>query len=118
MRDFPSVDIVVSSTWRETRTLDELRLYFSADIAARIIGVTPDWREVPHLLSVIGSYTRHVEIEGWLRQCSRPWEAWIALDDRHWLFKPFLPNLVRCNPTKGIDDEAAMRLREKLNGAV
>lgn len=31
LREFPEVSIVVSSTWRDTRTVEELRKLFSAD---------------------------------------------------------------------------------------
>lgn len=41
MRDFPSVEIVISSTWCIQFSLDELRSRFSPDIAARIIDGTP-----------------------------------------------------------------------------
>ena len=40
MRKFPSVEIVISSTWREQFSMEVLRAKFSTDIAARIIGRT------------------------------------------------------------------------------
>lgn len=114
MRDFPKVEIVISSTWRESRTIDQLRALFSEDIGARIVGVTPQWKDLPELVSVIGQYPRHVEIEGWLRQHQRVWEAWVALDDRPYWFKPFLPNLVKCESTVALDEAVALQLRNKL----
>lgn len=117
LRAFADVDIVISSTWRHTHDLHRLRACFSDDIALRVIDVTPQWREVAHLIDVVGSYVRQVEIEGWLREHRRPWEPWVALDDRHYLFRPFLPNLVRCNPQTGMDAQVEARLREKLGGA-
>jgi len=41
LRDFPEVDIVISSSWRELLHLDDLKSLFSGDIAWRIVGVTP-----------------------------------------------------------------------------
>ena len=41
MRDYPEVEIVISSMWREQFPLDALRARFSPDIAGRIIGATP-----------------------------------------------------------------------------
>ena len=41
LRYYPCVDIVISSTWRTQFSLSELQEFFSPDIAARIIDVTP-----------------------------------------------------------------------------
>lgn len=91
--DFPFVDIVISSTWRETLTLPELRALFSPSFAGRIIGVTPSWEDHQDLLENIG-YQWQAEIEAWLRVSGEPWRPWVAIDDKPYLFKPFLPNLI------------------------
>jgi hypothetical protein len=111
LRDHPTVEIVISSTWRETRTISELRLLFSEDISMRIIGVTPSWKDHQDLLDVIG-YQRQTEIEAWLRASEEPWRQWVAIDDKPWLFKPFLPNLIRTDSEIGFDEDADTRLRE------
>lgn len=118
LRDFPVVQVVISSTWRATRTLDDLRAYFSPDIAVRIIGVTPNWRDLPDLLDTIGhTYVRQVEIEGWLRASGWSWEQWAAIDDKAYWFRPFLPNLVRCDSRFGFDENVAWKLKAKLRVA-
>lgn len=114
LRDCPPVDIVVSSTWRESRTLPQLQALFSPDIGARIIGVTPQWRDLQDESSM-GTYVRQAEIEGWLRQAGRAWEAWVALDDQPYLFRPFLPNLVRSDPASGLTEAVCATLRQKLH---
>jgi len=114
LRDFPKVEIVVSSTWRDTRDLATLQGFFSPDVARSIVSVTPSWRDLPELIDVIGQYPRHVEVEGWLRQQGRVWESWIALDDRAYWFKPFLPNLVHCDSSTGLDEKVASALRHRL----
>jgi hypothetical protein len=114
LRDFPNVEVVITSTWREKYDLATLRAHFSKDIAARIIGVTPDWRALDHLPSSLMPYPRHMEIEAWLRKYKNTWTLWVAIDDRHWLFKPFLSNLIRCDPARGIDADIERNLREKL----
>ena len=110
------VQIVISSSWRHKRSLTELKELFSKDIRDRIIGVTPDWLDLPDLLSVIGQYPRQVEIEGWLRMSGKPWQDWVALDDRPYWFRPFLKNLVRCDPRTGLTENTLLLLREKLSG--
>lgn len=116
LRECPQVEIVVSSTWRENRTLAELQAIFSPDVGARIVGVTPLWQDVQDETSM-GTYVRQAEIEAWLRQAGRTWEPWVALDDQPWLFKPFLPNLVRSDPATGLTEEVCAMLVAKLRVA-
>ena len=113
LRDFPEVLVVISSTWREKRSLSELRSFFSADISNRIIGTTPSWKDFPDLFEAIG-FQRQTEVEAWLRESGEPWQSWIALDDKSYLFKPFLPNLVKTDSTIGFDHNAERALRQKL----
>ena len=117
VRDFPQLEIVISSTWRANRDLETLQGFFSPDVARCIVGVTPSFRDLQELVGVIGWYLRHVEIEGWLRQQQRAHEPWIALDDRAYWFKPFIPNLVQCDGNTGLDEQVAETLRQKLGGA-
>lgn len=101
LRRCPHVEIVISSTWRETRTLAELQALFSPDIARRIISVTPHWRDIQDETS-FGTYVRQAEIEAWLRTTDRAWEPWIAVDDQRYLFKPFCKNLLVTNGATGL----------------
>ncbi|MBV6322149.1 HAD domain-containing protein [Duganella violaceipulchra] len=113
LRALPVVDIVISSTWRTTRTLAELRALFSEDIAPRIVSVTPQWTEVQGDDSW-GTYVRQSEIEAWLRANGRPWEEWVALDDQPALFRPFCKNLVRTCAETGLDEATCVTLLERL----
>ncbi len=40
-REYPDMQIVVSSTWRESHTLLELKALFSSDLRGRVIDVLP-----------------------------------------------------------------------------
>jgi hypothetical protein len=114
LRDYPQIDVVISSTWRESRTLHELQGFFSADIAPRVVGVTPSWRDYPDLFEVNG-FQRHTEILAWIRYSSEPWVKWVAVDDKAFLFKPFLKNLVRTSSLTGFDATAENQLRSLIN---
>lgn len=52
LRDFPAVNIVISSTWREEYSLPQLQKFFSEDIARRIIDVTPSWQDLNIIMFV------------------------------------------------------------------
>lgn len=116
IREFPGVEIVISSTWREKRSLTELSDLFSPDIAQRIIGVTPSWKDHQGIFNRIG-YQRHSEVEAWMRASSEPWRRWVAIDDKPYLFRPFLSNLVKTKSEIGFDDLSEITLRDKLSEA-
>lgn len=113
LRHCESVEVVVSSTWRETRTLSELQSLFSDDIAQRVVGVTPQWRDVQDEVS-FGSYVRQAEIEAWLRKSGQPWQQWLAVDDQAHLFRPFCKNLYTTNPGTGLTEDDYEVLVQRL----
>lgn len=116
LRDFTDVEIVISSTWRETRSLDTLRDFFHPDIRHRIIGVTPKWSEHSELFDVIG-YQRQTEVEAWLRASSEPWARWLAIDDKPYLFRPFLSSLIKTKSLTGFDENVETKLRSVLGAS-
>ena len=112
MREFPTVEIVISSMWRYQFTLDQLRARFSPDIAARIIGTTPQTERIDEEYRPA---RREGEILDWLAAAGRNNETWIALDDAIWQFQQHRDMLVECVWYVGFDDQTAARLRFKLN---
>lgn len=110
MRDFPGWNIVISSSWREAFDLETIRGFFSGDIGARIVGMTPILdSDLPHL--------RQREIEQYLLDTSQTEVGWLALEDQAAEFEDGLPNLVMCDPALGFDGRAEAQLRGKLAGA-
>lgn len=111
MRDFPDVEIVISSSWREHLPLDALRARFSPDIAQRITATTfVDTPGEPPLIE-----RREWEIVSWLIAQGRQDEPWIALDDAVWQFKEHRQRVVSCLSYAGMDDATEAALREALN---
>lgn len=111
MRDFPLVEIVISSTWRYQFSLDDLRARFSPDIAARIIGATPktERTSIEYLPN-----RREGEILDWLVTFGRTDAPWVALDDAAWQFTQYRERLVECTWYIGFNNEAETRLRTAL----
>ena len=111
MRDFPAVEIVISSMWRYLLPLEALRERFSEDIRARIIGATPliEREEGKYLPA-----RREGEILQWLTENNRQAEEWIALDDATWQFPIHRSRVIGCVHFRGFDDEAADVLRTRL----
>ncbi len=102
----PEAEIVVSSTWREDHTLEELRQYFSPAFRDRISGVTP---------SIDGGYDlggRQKEIQSYLTtenlvglDCD-----WVALDDIAIFFEDSCQNLVLTDSSKGFTEREGEQL--------
>lgn len=111
IRDFPSVEIVISSTWRYQFTLDQIRARFSSDIAARIIDMTPQTENID---SQYFPARREGEILGWLLAAGREYVPWVALDDAAWQFQQHRDRLIACTWYVGLDDKVELKLRAAL----
>lgn len=98
--------IVISSTWRLVAPLRELRKMFSADVAMRIVGVTPENLEEEN-------HTRHAEILEFLASRKLTGLPWLAIDDDQSHFPKGIPVLLT-DPYKGFDAECAVRLNQML----
>jgi hypothetical protein len=100
LQKMPGVEVVVSSTWRETDPLDKLRGYFSASVRNRITGVTP---------SLEDGYEcggRQREIQAFLDSAGLNGtnSSWVALDDMPLFFDDDYPNLVLTDSTQGFTE--------------
>lgn len=120
LREFPQVDIVLSTTWRLRDPLDtsgdHLKPYFSTDIAGRIVGATPNHKDLDRGQAPDGMdlYPREWECTAWLR-ANRPYsQHWLALDDKAFLFRPFNKNLMVINAATGFVGADESRLRQLL----
>ena len=102
----PEAEVVVSSTWREDHTLDELRGFFSCALQDKISGVTPSLDDGYDLGG------RQKEIEAYLiaenltaNNCT-----WTALDDIALFFEGSCQNLVQTDSSKGFTEQEGERL--------
>ena len=111
IREFPTVQIVVSSTWRYKFTLDQMRTHFSPDIAARIIDATPKAENAGSGYQVT---RRENEILDWLAVSGNTGVQWVALDDAVWQFERYRDRVVDCTWYIGLDDAAMAKLRDVL----
>lgn len=102
LRTHPDVDVVISSNWRETHTLDELRNFFSIELRERVIGCTP----------VLPDSTRLDEILLVVREYGIT--QWAALDDRVQEF-PDASRLVATEYLDGITGESLLQLTRVIS---
>jgi hypothetical protein len=109
MREYPQIEIVISSAWRETNPLGNLQSYFASDIASRIIDVTP---VPPASLDA----RREREIRSWLREAGRENEQFVAVDDWPHLYSENCDFLFLVNLETAFDEATAEALRHRLQG--
>ncbi len=115
LREFPTVDIVISSSWREHYSLSDLQDFFSADIQARVLAVTPFYRDprFDHLADRAADteFERQWEIECWCDENMPHLNNWIAIDDYPKWFQPNCPNLLVTSSATGfmVDDQDRLR---------
>lgn len=113
LRDYPAVDVVISSTWRHQFPIEYIKARFSPDIAGRILGGTPQLASPDEYAPDL----REREILAWLAASGRTNEPWLALDDAVWQFKQHRSRVVGCVGYRGLDDAVELRLRSALTSS-
>lgn len=118
IRAAPHIELVISSTWRQKRSLDELKALFTADVVARIVGATPLYAQLEEVPDTLHGFEREAECRAWLHQHGRAAQEWLALDDRSWNFRPFNPHVLLVDGEVGLDADAAAKLAARIYGAM
>ena len=75
-RDFPQLQVVVTSDWRRHHLLDELRAFFSEDRRERIAGTTKLDKPAGDAVGL-----RQKQVEEYLEEHGLSECPWIAIDD-------------------------------------
>jgi hypothetical protein len=108
LRQRAGLDVVISSSWRETHPLDEMQSYFSEDLRGRILATTPiikreTWEQYDGE-PLPTRFERELEVKRWLHQSGSPWRPWATLDDQARLYRPFNSRLVLCDGRVGLTE--------------
>jgi hypothetical protein len=113
LEPFPELRIVLSTSWRSQRTLDEMAQPLPDGLRQRVIDATPlvISSDSP---AALRPYRRHAECACWLRSQGHEGTPWVALDDRASLFAPHCEQLILCDSNVGFVDATARRLQAAL----
>lgn len=106
LREFESVEIIISSDWRLAESIEQLQRYFSDDIRHRIIGATPQIDP-----GVAVRHRRQLEIQAWLDGNGRSDAQWVALDDWPSSFAAGFARVVLTDPARAFDQDSFQELR-------
>ena len=72
---FPSLEIVITSSWREEKSLDELIKLLGTNIGQRVVGTTPI------IDDAFLHFVRYHEVSEYLKTVTERDKTWVALDD-------------------------------------
>ena len=111
LRDFPGVEVVISSSWRETHTLKNMLTFFLTDMRSRIVGVTPVI-EIRDAVDMPGVRLR--EINKYRTDTGNQHRRWAALDDDPGIFPARCTELILCDGNHGFGNVAEKALRAAL----
>lgn len=89
-----SCEIVITSNWRITNTIDEMILRLPPNMRSKVTGATGILKEKKH--------KRFEEIKNYLEDNKLHDVSWAALDDSYWEFPNSCSNLIKCNPNVGL----------------
>jgi hypothetical protein len=121
LRKRSDLRVVITSNWRETRTLEQLRKPFSGDLQDRVIGMTPVLHRVlgerwtrDTTARDLERHVRFLEVEMWMRDMGHTDARWAALDDVAGFYPSDCDRLVRCDPDRGLSECDLVRLEALL----
>lgn len=99
----PQLSVVITSTWRETHSLEQLieLLNPPSQYVARFIGVTPVLEDLHNYVAGV----RQTEIESYLTSNNMEKNTYIVLDDIEEYFHSHFKNLYLVDGTHGLTQE-------------
>jgi hypothetical protein len=118
LRARPEIEVVFSTSWRETYPQDVLVGFCTAnggeDLAHRFVGQTPRQRSEAGSYVAGPKHVRHAEIALWLCEHGEG-RPWVALDDDPIVFPPGCENLVLVDPLKGLQQQDVDEVLRRLS---
>lgn len=120
LRRRPNVQIVITSSWRVSHSLEGLRELFSSDLQCRVIGKTGVyWKRVFEETGEVPLTTRHErdrELRHWLEENRMIGRPWAALEDEAGNYAPTRRNIVVCDPKIGLTEREIDVLERLVDG--
>ena len=105
LKEYPC-QVIISSSWRFTHSLDEMKEKLPKGIAKNVAGVTGD--------AYVGPHPRYNEIKEYLTSRNKSLFSWRALDDSKLEFPNGCTDLILCDPNTGIASKQIQELKKWL----
>lgn len=104
LREFPHVEVVISSSWRIDFDLETLQGFFAEDVSLQVVGITPN----------LALRRRVHEIRAHLKE-SNYRGPFIVLDDAAGEFPKNYPPLILCETSVGLTSTLLDELRSRIS---
>ena len=101
-----SCQIIISSSWRFTHSLEEMKEKLPKSIAKNVIGTTGE--------AYVGPHPRYNEIKEYLISSNKSLFSWRALDDSKIEFPNGCTDLILCDRNTGIASKQIQELKKWL----
>lgn len=96
------IDFIISSSWKNRYSIEEIKSFFSKEIAEKIIGFTVE--------KTTGDGSRYASAQEFMKNSN--YDYWLALDDDHYAWNR-VENLVWCHDE--VKDREVAILKERLD---
>lgn len=118
LRRRPGIEVVISSSWRHSHSLEQLKGLFAPDLRDQVVGVTDlYWRwvyEETGEAPLTTAHERELEVLRWLELHGAKGAAWVALDDMPGQFNRTLNHVVACEPRVGLTEHLLVEVERVL----
>ncbi len=101
-----TTNIVISSSWRMTHSLDELKKFFPDEIKNLIIGITPIF------YNSFDKGIRQKEIEYYIKNNNL--QSWLIIDDEKYYFSDNISNILWTNSFLGLSEQDMIYIKNFL----
>jgi len=109
LTEFPQINIVISSSWRETKPLNEIKQLLGHIAGSRVIGITPVIDD-PFLHAI-----RYYEVIKYLEETDNIDTLWFALDDTPGFYKGN-GTVIYTDPHTGLSESDYVKIRDLIHG--
>lgn len=109
LKDYDFIDIVLSTSWRESYSLDKIKKECIPELASKVIGTTPILND-----GIIRG-VRAREVEQYVKENNLEYYQFVCIDDIHFLFDNEFEQLILTDPQFGINDNTLSQLKTKLD---
>lgn len=108
LNNYPFVQIVLSTSWRESYSLERIKEQCIPELASKVVGITP-------ILNVSPRGIRAKEVEQYVKENNLNYYEYVCIDDLSFLFHDEFEQLILTDPETGINEDTLLQLKEKLD---
>jgi len=112
VRDMSELEIIISSSWRETHSFEDLKNIFPVSLRDRICGITPTVEDGYDA----GGRQREIELFLETENLNNANATWVALDDMKSFFDDDCPFLFLTKSETGFCDKDGIALQAWYGG--